>query len=83
MKGIVVVMSMNRKFLMDKDFLKYINSHIDLFIEANVNSRDSEDRPEIHIVWDSFNAYIRGVMMDGRKEVESDNKLSKVRDEVE
>lgn len=58
---------MNRKFLMDTDFLKYINSHIDLFIETNVNSGDSQDRPEIHIVWDSFKVYIRGVMI-GRKQ---------------
>lgn len=72
---------MNRKFLADTDFLKYINGHIDLFLETNVNLGDPKDRPEIHIVWDSFKAYIRGVMIGYslRKKAELDKKLSKIR----
>ena len=41
---------MNRKYLMDTDFLEYVNSHIDPFIETNVKSGDPQDRPGFNIL---------------------------------
>lgn len=75
---------MNRKYLMDTDFLEYVNSHIDLFIETNVKSGDHQDRLGIDIVWDTFKAYLRGVMIGyaSKKKVEFDKELDKVRGEI-
>lgn len=48
---------MNRKYLIDKEFLKYIKRHIELFIQTNIEEVDPQDTPEIDIIWDTFKAY--------------------------
>lgn len=54
---------MNKKYLLDSEFLNYIKNHIHLFIQTNVHKVDPQDRPEIGIIWDVFKAYIRGIML--------------------
>lgn len=75
---------MNRAFLLDTYFLKYVNNHIYLLIEINMRSGDAQDRPGIEIVWDALRAYLRGVMVGyaARKKAEFDEELRKVREDI-
>ena len=41
---------MNRKYLLDMDFMRCINSNIDLFIETNVTRADPQDKPDIGVI---------------------------------
>lgn len=74
---------MNRKFLMDYDFLKHINSHIDLFLETNVKV-ESQDRPTTDIVWDTFKVYMMGIMIRyaAKHKAGLNKEINKVRDEI-
>lgn len=51
---------MNRKYLMDMEFVAYVKEQINIFILTNVQQPHPQDKPNICIIWDSFKAYIRG-----------------------
>ena len=53
---------MNREHLTDKKCITHIKNHMDIFKQTNFSNKNT-DNPEIGIVWDTFKAYIRGVMI--------------------
>lgn len=67
---------MNRKHLMDEEFVNHIRTHIKEFIITNFDHSDS-DKPAVHVIWDAFKAYIRGVVIGitSRKKRELDKHM--------
>ena len=70
------VWRMNRSLLNDPEFIKHINKEIDNYIRENVENKDP-DKPPIHILWDAFKCYIRGIMIgySSRKKKELDKDI--------
>lgn len=79
-KQIHRIWKMNINYLKDVEFVKYVIKHIKEFVTLNVTS--SLDKPPVHIIWDSFKACIRGVIIassSGRKK-ELDKIIKKIRE---
>lgn len=69
---------MNRKYLKDEEFINYIIKHINEFITISVTT--SKEKPPVHIIWDAFKAYIRGIIISfsSRKRAELDKKVKQL-----
>ena len=75
---------MNRKYLIDKEYHKYINNYIDIFMETNIKAVEMENRAETDEYWDSFKMYIRGMMIayETKKGKELNEKINKLREQI-
>lgn len=73
---------MNRKYLKDEEFIKYVIKNIDEFITINVT--DSKEKPPVHIIWDAFKAYIRGIIISfsSRKNTELNKKVKQFETDI-
>ena len=56
-------------------------NHIAIFKSTNIDNASSTDSPPIYIIWDTFKAYIRGIMKSFS--VRKKNELDKGFDKVE
>lgn len=66
---------MNRKYLMETEFIRHV---------TYVDNGDPQDRPEIGIIWDTFKAYIRGMMLGyvAKKKANLDNEINKLKEQI-
>lgn len=69
---------------MDTEFLTYIKMHIDLFIQTSVNGVDTQDRPEMGIIWDAFKANVRGIMLGfaTKKTADLDKEINTLKEHI-
>lgn len=74
---------MNRAHLLDTEFVKYVNEKIDSFINTNVNN-GQQDTPSPDIIWDTFKAYMRGMIISfsSKKKNDLDSQIKDKESEI-
>lgn len=62
------------KYLKDEEFIDYVIKHINEFITIKVTT--SKEKLPVHIIWDAFKEYIRGIIISfsARKKAELNKK---------
>lgn len=73
---------MNRKYQKDEEFIKYVIKPIDEFMTTNVI--ECKDKPPVHIIWEVFKAYIRGIIVafSSKKNTELNEKVKQLETDI-